>query len=114
MRAFLAIPLPDDVRRAAAAAKRLFAGTEEGWRFAREDRLHITVRFLGEVDPSRLPVLDAAWREAARGTGPLVLRVARPSVVPAKGKTRVVWLSVVWLCVVRSVRSVVTSHRVAR
>ena len=30
MRAFLAIPLPDDVRRAAVAAKRILAGTGAG------------------------------------------------------------------------------------
>jgi len=72
----------------------MFAGTEEGWRFAREEGLHITVRFLGEVDPSRRAVLDAAWREAARGTGPLVLRLGRPAVFPPKGRPRVVWLNV--------------------
>lgn len=94
MRAFLAIPLPDDVRRAASAAKRIFAGREDGWRFAREDGLHLTVRFLGEVDPTRRPILDAAWGEAARGTGPFSLRVVGASVVPSSARPRVVWLGV--------------------
>jgi len=94
MRAFLAIPLPSDARRAAVSAQRIFGGMEDGWRFAREDGLHLTVRFLGDVDPSRRPVLDAAWREAAKGTGPLTLRVAGASVLPTSARPRVVWLNV--------------------
>jgi len=90
MRAFLAIPLPEDVRRAAAASRDLLA--TEGWRFVRDEGLHVTIRFLGEVEPSRLAASDPAWREAAAGMGPLALRLKGASVFPAKRRPRVLWL----------------------
>jgi 2'-5' RNA ligase len=94
MRAFLAIPLPEEVRRKAAAARGLLVAERSGWRFAREDGLHLTLRFLGDVDPSRRESLDAACRDAARGTGLLPLRLRGASVVPAAGRPRVLWLPV--------------------
>ncbi len=92
MREFLAIPLPETQRRAAVALRDLLTGSAQGWRFAREEGLHLTIRFLGEVDPSKREVLDAAWREAARGVGRLELRLRGAAVYPAAGRPRVLWL----------------------
>jgi len=91
MRAFLAIPIPDDLRHAAAEVQRRLP---DGWRPAREDGLHVTVRFLGELDPARAPALDAGFRDAAAGTGTLPLTLAGVSAFPASGRPRVVWLGV--------------------
>jgi 2'-5' RNA ligase len=95
MRAFLAIPLPETVRRAAAASGEVLAAQSGGWRFVREEGLHVTVRFLGEVDPSRLNAGNAAWREAAGGVGSIALRLHGARVLPPSGKPRVLTLAVV-------------------
>jgi len=95
MRSFLAIPLPDDLRRDAFASRGVLAPKGDGWRFVREEGLHLTLRFLGEVDPSRRGALDDAWGEAARGTGPVALRLRGAGLFPATGRPRVLWLGVV-------------------
>ena len=92
MRAFLAIPLEESVRRAAAASRQALAADGEGWRFVRDEGLHVTIRFLGEVDRSRLAACDGAWREAASGIGPVTLRVRGAAVVPAHRRPRVLRL----------------------
>lgn len=92
MREFLAIPLPETLRRAAAASRDVLAVSGHGWRFVRDEGLHLTVRFLGEVDPSRRGALDAAWREAASGVGRLALRLNGAALFPAAGTPRVLWL----------------------
>ncbi len=94
MREFLAIPLPEDVRHAAAASRSVLAVSGDGWRFARDEGLHVTIRFLGEVDPTRHEELDAAWREAARGAGLPVLRLRGAAVLPALQKPRVLCVRV--------------------
>lgn len=94
MRGFLAIPLPDPLRREAADLPRALLLPRESWRFVREDGLHVTVRFLGEVDPSSHARFNAAWREAAGGIGPLSLRVGAAVVAPSARRPRVVWLPV--------------------
>ena len=94
MREFLAIPLPESVRRAAAASRSALTVPGGGWRFARDEGLHVTIRFLGEVDPSRHDELNAAWREAARGAGLLALRLVGAAVFPAANRPRVLCLRV--------------------
>jgi 2'-5' RNA ligase len=94
MRQFLAIPLPEDLRRIAAATRSDLIGRDEGWRLTREEGLHMTIRFLGEVDPSRREALDAAWRDAARGVGVLSLRVRGAAVFPSLLRPRVLVLRV--------------------
>lgn len=89
MRQFLGIPLPEDVRRSAAAARIALMVPGAGWRFAREEGLHVTIRFLGEVDPARRDELDDAWREAARGAGRLTLRLRGAAVFPSARRPRV-------------------------
>jgi 2'-5' RNA ligase len=95
MREFLALPLPDDLRRAAAQACRAPGVPAGDWRWVREEGLHVTIRFLGEVDPSRGGMLDAAWREAASGVGPIDLRVAGLEALPSSSRPRVVGLRIV-------------------
>ena len=94
MREFLALPLPEGVRRAAAASREFLAASGGGWRYVRDEGLHVTIRFLGEVEPSRHGVLDAAWREAAAGAGPLALRLRGAAAFPATSRPRVLWLGI--------------------
>jgi 2'-5' RNA ligase len=94
MREFLAIRLPDALRRRAASLEHALALPPESWRFVREEGLHLTLRFLGEVDPARHDRLDRGWREAAHGTGPLGLRVDGAAVAPSFRQPRIVWLTV--------------------
>jgi RNA 2',3'-cyclic 3'-phosphodiesterase len=94
MREFLAIPLPDDVRHAAVASRSVLRVPGDGWRFVRDEGLHVTIRFLGEVDPSRHDELSLAWREAARGVGLPVLRLGGAAVFPAAQRPRVLCLHV--------------------
>jgi len=94
MRQFLAIPLPEGVRRAAAASRSVLNVSGDGWRFARDEGLHVTIRFLGEVDPSRRDELNVAWRDAARGVGLAVLRLRGAAVFPTAQRPRLLCLRV--------------------
>jgi len=94
MRQFLAIPLPERLRSAACASRAVLAPRGDGWRFVREQGIHLTLRFLGEVEPLRRDALDAAWREAVAGTPPLALRLRGAGLFPATGRPRVLWLGI--------------------
>jgi 2'-5' RNA ligase len=94
MREFLAIPLPDSLRREAASLETALALPRESWRFVREEGLHVTLRFLGDVDPARHDRLDRLWRGAAEGTGPLKLRLDGAAVAPSPRLPRILWLTV--------------------
>lgn len=53
MRLFFGLPLPEDIRLAAAAHARACAAVMPG-RYVREDNYHITLAFLGDVPPERV------------------------------------------------------------
>lgn len=99
MRLFVAVGLP---AAAAAAAAELGASLRQrvtrlapharlAW--VAPDRMHLTVRFLGEVDPGRVPAIAAALADPF-AIPAFVLSLGLPGVFPARGAPRVVWVGV--------------------
>jgi 2'-5' RNA ligase len=60
----------------------------------RPENLHLTLAFLGEVEPARIPGLEAALRREAAGATPFPARTAAAGAFPSHGALRVVWLGV--------------------
>jgi 2'-5' RNA ligase len=94
VRAFVAVLLPDDVRgRLAAAADGLRGRTREvAW--VRPDNLHLTLRFLGEVDPMTLEHAREAMMVAATATAPFTATLGALGGFPSGRPPRVVWAGV--------------------
>ena len=99
MRVFLAIDLHDAVALAAhawgrAVADGLDAGERAALSWVPAARIHLTLRFYGELAPAQVEALvralaDPAWREPAFAIG---LRGA--GTFPPIGRPRVLWLGV--------------------
>lgn len=63
-----------------------------GWRFARVDGLHLTLRFLGDTARELLPVLASEARDAVARFAPMRLALAPWGVFPKPERPRVLWL----------------------
>jgi 2'-5' RNA ligase len=92
MRLFAALPIPDPAREEVAAL--LAQLRASGWpvRWIGDEGLHVTLKFYGEVAPERLEVIEESVRLAARGTGPLPLRLDELGAFPSAQYARVLWL----------------------
>ncbi len=86
MRAFLAIPLP---RRLTEALAEVGRGVP-GLRAQKPETLHLTIRFLGDIDDPE-PVAAAA-AEAAGSHDPFELELKGTGVFPPAGRARVFWV----------------------
>ncbi|MGH7162205.1 MAG: RNA 2',3'-cyclic phosphodiesterase [Planctomycetota bacterium] len=86
MRTFLAIPLPPPLREALAEAARGVSGL----RAQRPDTIHLTIRFLGEIEDPRPVVRAVAPVAAARPPFDLVLEGL--GVFPHPRSARVLWV----------------------
>lgn len=64
---------------------------DRAFRWARPDQFHLTLKFLGEVDPARLEELRMALTEAARGIPPLQMEAIGLGCFPNPKRPRVVW-----------------------
>jgi len=94
IRAFFAIELGDAARRAAAElARRLReARGGDGVRWVRPEALHVTLRFLGDIDPARAPALAGRARLELAGLPSFALRLGSAELFPTPRRPRVVAL----------------------
>ena len=95
MRAFVAIELSDDAKRALAALiQSLRERRIDGLRLVRPEGMHLTLKFLGDIDASRVPrIADALVTASARHT-PFRLTLADPGFFPNADRARVLWIGV--------------------
>jgi len=93
MRLFVAVHLSEEVRAALAAVQERLRSVRGEVSWVRPGNLHLTLKFLGEVEAERLPSLQDALAEAARATAPF--RAAVTGVGSFGGRIpRVIWAGV--------------------
>ncbi|HMM34830.1 MAG TPA: RNA 2',3'-cyclic phosphodiesterase [Thermoanaerobaculia bacterium] len=92
IRAFVAVPVEDGVVRRRLAGARSLLPELRGVRWVPEGQLHFTLKFLGDLEESRL----GAARRAAAAAAPAAPRAFRLALeglgaFPSTGSARVVW-----------------------
>ncbi len=97
VRCFTAVLLPDNVRHALAVAMRerdaaMRAAGIASPRWEREENLHCTLNFFGNVEESLIDPFLAAARSSLTGIGPLNLTIADFGMFPETRAPRVLWV----------------------
>ena len=93
-RTFIALPLNDGVRRKLVRARDKLSSAGARVRWVAGGNLHLTLKFLGDVEDSDLNEVCRLARESAAAVGPFDFRVAGLSAVPASGQLRMVWAEI--------------------
>jgi len=97
LRVFCAIELPADVRARAAEhiahLRERAPDVRASWE--RAEKMHITLKFLGEIESSRVTDLRSAAERAAGNVAPFDLSIEGAGAFPPRGLPRVLWLGVV-------------------
>ena len=91
MRLFLAIDPGDGFRRQIAATVETIRASTSGMRWVRDEKLHVTLSFLGEIEAARVPEICAVARDVARRHEPFRVVVQTAGVFPDWRRLRVVW-----------------------
>lgn len=94
MRLFFALEMPPSVRQRLAALVEPLRRKAAGVRWVDPHGIHLTLRFLGEVQPERLEAIVAAARAGLDGRPAPRLRTGELEVFPERGRPRVVWVGV--------------------
>lgn len=96
MRAFIAIHLPDDVKEYLGNLTDKLAETvpPRAVRWVRPDRMHLTLRFLGDTDVGLLPAIKGALDETAAQHPPFILQLHGFGCFPNCRRPRVLWAGV--------------------
>ncbi|HEY2953613.1 MAG TPA: RNA 2',3'-cyclic phosphodiesterase [Verrucomicrobiae bacterium] len=96
IRAFVAIKLPDElVKRLAALQQELQSNLPAtAVRWTRPEQIHLTLKFLGNVEVNRIADLSAGLRQAGQAVPSLRLRAEGLGFFPPRQLPRVVWVGV--------------------
>lgn len=92
MRCFVACELPESVRTAIGSVVKGLADGGRGVRWVAPGNLHLTLKFLGELDESRVPEFSALMRETAGRHAGFDLEFSGMGTFPERGAPRVVWI----------------------
>ena len=95
MRLFIALNLPADVREAIhEGAAPLRAAVSRGVGWVRPDALHLTLKFLGEVEEARAATVADALRTVAGRHAAMRVTVRGFGAFPSTSRPRVLWAGV--------------------
>ena len=90
MRLFIAIEIPEHIRSAFASLLKEFRAFAPQLKWVRAENLHVTLKFLGETDPSKLDPLQNVL-SAVRSTAPVNLEFRGLGFFPNEKRPRVLW-----------------------
>ena len=91
-RLFLAIPLPEKVAAAATRSCDPLRTRCPRARWTREENLHATVLFLGDVEDGQLETLTPVFREAFGAVAPFALEARGIVTGPSSRRPTMLWL----------------------
>ena len=98
IRVFVAIELPEAVRAAlGVAVAEISASGARGVRPVRPEGIHLTLKFLGDIEPAKVGPLTEAMEGAARSVAPFSLCLGDTGFFPGPGASsppRVLWVGV--------------------
>ncbi|MBK8976619.1 MAG: RNA 2',3'-cyclic phosphodiesterase [Planctomycetes bacterium] len=92
LRLFIAIELPDPIRALLERELEALRALRADLGLVRAAQLHVTLRFLGDTDPTRIAEVEVAMREAAERHAPFPLRIEGAGRFPPRGAPRVFWV----------------------
>ena len=94
VRTFVAIPIPAEIRRRLVEVEQDLMPAKAGVKWVPEDSFHVTLKFLGYVEPERLEAIAGGVEAAIQGTGPFEVELAGVGAFPKITRPSVVWVGV--------------------
>ena len=96
-RIFIAIDLPDNVKRLASDQIASLKDRQEKLRvsWVSPDRMHLTLRFLGDVESEVLPSIHESLDRAASRVDPFHLTLSGAGLFPNPKRPSVLWMGIV-------------------
>ena len=94
MRMFVAIPVPDSVKKHAQGVRNLLASSQVDVKWVEYQNYHLTLKFLGEVKSSELPAVKRDLALAAASAPAFNLSAGSLGYFPNQNRPRVIWMGI--------------------
>lgn len=94
IRTFIAVELSPEVCGRAARLQQSLAESGASVRWVQKDKIHLTVKFLGEIEDVQVPAVCDTVRQVARATEPFELEIAGVGAFPNRDRPRTLWIGI--------------------
>lgn len=91
-RLFIAIDLSDQQKNEVAAFQEKIKGYMDGIRWVKPEGLHLTLKFLGETEETRIEQIKKGLDEAVSAVKRFDITCGKSGVFPSPRKARVIWI----------------------
>ncbi len=92
MRLFLALALPEELKDRLGDLVEDFTRADAQVKWVKTENMHLTLKFLGEVEETRLGEIYEVSRLSAGGIPPFDLRIQEVGAFPSLRRPRIVWV----------------------
>jgi len=94
IRTFISIDLPEGIKEGISGLQGRLKRDECHIGWVRPEAIHLTLKFLGEIDEKKIPEIETATRKAIQGYTPFFLRIMGLGVFPNLKRPRIIWLGI--------------------
>ncbi|HSB12352.1 MAG TPA: RNA 2',3'-cyclic phosphodiesterase [Blastocatellia bacterium] len=94
IRTFICIEIPDSIKRRIGRLQEALRQIEAQISWTKPSNIHLTLKFLGGVEASRIERVGEAVKRAANGIGPFEVEVGGAGCFPSPRSPRVLWVGV--------------------
>ncbi|HIE05502.1 MAG TPA: RNA 2',3'-cyclic phosphodiesterase [bacterium (Candidatus Stahlbacteria)] len=94
MRCFIATPIPDGVRKSISNYINRVRNSLSGIRWVKEDNIHITIRFLGEINEETVEKTKELIRLKGRVFKPFNCEIGGIGYFPSARRAKVIWVGI--------------------
>ena len=92
IRTFICIEIPDSIKRRIDCLQKALRQIDAQVSWTKPSNIHLTLKFLGGVSPSRIERVTEAVERAASGIGPFEVEVSGAGCFPSPRNPRVLWI----------------------
>jgi 2'-5' RNA ligase len=92
VRTFICIEIPESIKERIDRLQKTLREIEAQVSWTKPSSIHLTLKFLGNVEVSRIERVSNAVRRAATGTSPFELEVSGTGCFPSPRSPRVLWV----------------------
>jgi 2'-5' RNA ligase len=94
IRAFIAVDIPPLVRERIRSFQLPLRDIPADVKWVRPENMHVTLKFLGDIEGGQVPLVLEKIREAATGLRPFKISLAGTGAFPNGRRARVLWIGV--------------------
>src|SRR5689334_15753140 len=92
IRTFIAIELPEQIKTALGDIQNELRKTAADVSWTKPANIHLTLKFLGDLEEKQVALLRAATSKTVIGHQPFELQTSHPGFFPSQKRARVVWM----------------------